>query len=52
MGIQIFFITLSVCLIILIRPILRGVVCWAKILECRKNALLHPVDEVQSRDIL
>lgn len=52
MGVQIFFVTLSVCMVILIRPVMRGFVCWAKIMECRKNELLHPVDEVNSRDIL
>lgn len=52
MGLQIFYITLSVCMVLLIRPVMRGVVCWAKILECRKNALCHPVDEVEKNDIL
>ncbi len=52
MGVQIFFVTLSVCMLLLLRPLMRGVACWAKILELRKNAISHPVDEVNSRDIL
>lgn len=52
MGLQILYITISVCLLLLIRPLMRGVVCWAKILECRKNELSHPLDEVNKRDIL
>ncbi len=52
MGLQIFFITLSVCMLLLIRPVMRGFACWAKILEFKKNALSHPVDEVNKHDIL
>ena len=52
MGLQIFFITLSVCMLLLIRPVMRGFACWAKILEFKKNTLSHPVDEVNKHDIL
>lgn len=52
MGVQIFFFTLSVCMLLLLRPLMRGVTCWAKILELRKNLILHPVDEVNRCDIL
>lgn len=52
MGLQVFLFILSVFLLCLLRPAMRAAGYAVKILEIKKNSLQHPVDGVNSHDIL